>query len=55
MVSTAPKTNCTICVPFDKAGSAYQAECPQSYRRQLDDIIKKIPNPSLLTSETDIG
>ncbi|MCI5210307.1 MAG: hypothetical protein D3910_16300, partial [Candidatus Electrothrix sp. ATG2] len=43
MVSSAPRANCTICVPFDKAGYAYQAECPLRYRCQLDDIIKKYP------------
>ena len=43
MVSPVPRANCTICVPFGKARSIYQAECPQSYRRQLDDIIKEHP------------
>jgi hypothetical protein len=54
MVGPSPRANCTICVPFGKAASAYQAECPQIYRRQLDDIIKDIQNSSLLKSKTDI-
>ncbi len=40
MLNSSPRANCTICVPFDKAGSVYQAECPRGYRRQLDNIIK---------------
>ncbi|MCI5208406.1 MAG: hypothetical protein D3910_06340 [Candidatus Electrothrix sp. ATG2] len=43
MVNSSPRANCTICVPFDKAGPIYQVECPQGYRRQLDDLIKKYP------------
>ena len=43
MLNSSPRANCTICVPFDKAGSVYQAECPLGYRRQLDNIIEKHP------------
>ena len=43
MAKVSPRTNCTICVPFCKKRYAYQVECPQRYRHQLDDIIYKYP------------
>jgi len=43
MANSSPRANCTICVPSDEAGSVYQVECPQEYRRRLDNIIRKYP------------
>ncbi|MCI5147994.1 MAG: hypothetical protein D3916_01055, partial [Candidatus Electrothrix sp. MAN1_4] len=43
MSESAQRANCTICIPFNKQKSAYQAECPKAFRCQLNEIIKKHP------------
>ncbi|MCI5139220.1 MAG: hypothetical protein D3922_12575 [Candidatus Electrothrix sp. AR1] len=43
MVKSAPRANCTICVPFDNAKYTYFAECPKGYRDKFNAVIERYP------------